>query len=138
MSYITRVGNLARTPELRTNDDGRAYCFARVLVTDAKPDKDGTWHDTATTAYDLTITGDQAKRLIATSQESGNIRVLFTGRYRVETYTRPDGSTAISHRVKVDNIGASLKGQTLTITKTNEPTPPADPDDLWLDPQAPF
>ena len=39
MSYITRVGNLARTPELRTNDDGRAYCFARVLVTDSKPDK---------------------------------------------------------------------------------------------------
>lgn len=138
MSYITRVGNIVRTPELRTQD-GKDYCFARVLVTDTKKDTDGQWRDTATTAYDLTINADQARRLITTCQESGNIRVLFTGRYRIETYTRQDGSTAISHRVQVDNIGVSLKGQNITVTKPNQTTnEPSNPDDLWLAPDTPF
>lgn len=142
MSYIIRVGNLAKTPELLTNDEGKNYCYARVLVTDRKPDDQGNWKDTATTAYDLTISGDQACRLVATAENSGNVRVLFAGRYRVEQFTRRDGGIGISHNVRVDEIGVSLKGQTITTDKASaaptapEETPAHTPNP-WLD-EAPF
>lgn len=51
MSYITRTGNLAATPELKEGEKG-PYTYARVIVTDSTRQADGTYTDDATTGYD--------------------------------------------------------------------------------------
>ena len=137
MSYISRVGNLAATPELRQNDRGQSYCFAKVIVNDYA-NVDGKYETTATTAYNLTVNGSQAEQLVSTAQRCGNIRVLFTGTYRVRDYTRKDGTLGQSHDVRVADIGAAFRGQQITAnsnpgndawanqTETHQPEPTMD------------
>lgn len=117
MSYIIRKGNLTSTPELKQGPK-RVYTHARVLVTDTERDREtGEFRDTATTGYNLTVFGSDAESLVRTAQESGNVRVMFTGDYSVHEYTRQDGGTGIDHRVTVDDIGVSLTGQHVTVER---------------------
>lgn len=118
MSYIVRAGNLATTPELRTADNGGAYCYADVIVNDRERLDDGSYRDLATTRYSLTVFRSAAEQLVATAETSGNVRVLFAGRYRVREYDRRDGGKGISHDVVVDEIGVSLTGQRVAVDRT--------------------
>ncbi|MDN5803015.1 MAG: single-stranded DNA-binding protein [Microlunatus sp.] len=118
MSYIVRAGNLAATPELRTADSGGVYCYADVIVNDRERLDDGSYRDLATTRYSLTVFRSAAEQLVATAETSGNVRVMFAGRYRVREYNRRDGGTGISHDVVVDEIGVSLTGQRVAVDRT--------------------
>ena len=121
MSYIIRKGNLAATPELKQGP--HVYTHARVLVTDTERDREtGEFRDTATTGYDVTVFGADAESLVRTAEESGNVRVLFSGDYSVKTFERQDGSTGISHRVTVDDIAVSLSGQHVTVQRSHGPS----------------
>lgn len=134
MSYIVRSGNLTSVPVLRTNESGSVCCFARVAVNDRAKDEEGRWQTVGTSFYDLRVSGDTAKRLVALAEDSGNVKVVFAGRYRVTEYQRKDGGTGMSHKVYVDEIGVSLRGQTIQVTpnQTSEPTPLApDEDEEW-------
>lgn len=117
MSYIVRSGNLAAAPELHTAENGTTYTHADVIVNDRERQEDGSWHDTGTIRYSLTVFRSQAERLVQAAT-NGNLRVLFAGTYRVREYNRKDGSTGISHDVRVDEIGASFTGQSVTIQPT--------------------
>lgn len=117
MSYIVRAGNLAATPELRTSDNG-VYCYADVIVNDRERTEDGSYRDLGTIRYSLTVFRSAAERLVETAQTSGNVRVLFTGRYRVREFDRRDGGTGISHDVVVDEIGVSLTGQRVAVDRS--------------------
>lgn len=128
MSFITRVGNLAATPELRHDKNGRPYCFPRVIVNDAKLNEHGEYETTGTTAYNVAVNGNQAEQLCKTAQKDGNIRVLFTGHYHVETYTRDDGTTGTSHKVNATDIAASFKGQNITINPHKQTPDTKQPD----------
>lgn len=119
MSFITRTGNLAATPELRRNENGQPYCFATVIVNDTI-NNNGTYETISTTPYNLTVNGTQAEQLVATAEQSGNIRVTFTGTYRIRNYKRDDGSTGTSHDVRVTDIGASFKGQQVSVTRLKQ------------------
>lgn len=118
MSYIVRAGNLASTPELRTAENGRTYCYADVIVNDRERTEDGSFRDLGTIRYSLTVFRSAAEQLVETAQTSGNVRVLFAGSYRVREYDRRDGGTGISHDVMVDEIGVSLTGQRVAVDKT--------------------
>ncbi|AQP52723.1 single-stranded DNA-binding protein [Tessaracoccus flavescens] len=115
MSYITRTGNLAATPELRTGDNG-PYTYARVLVTDRIRQDDGEYHDGPTVAYDVAVAGNQAVNLVDAATRSGNIRVTFTGRYRVTEHTSDQG-TRVQHEVRADDVAVSLRGQSVTVER---------------------
>lgn len=115
MSYIIRTGNLAGTPELRQGDRG-AYTYARVIVTDRIQTEAGDYIDGPAVAYDVAVSGNQAERLVDTAERSGNVRVTFSGRYRVTEYQGPQG-TRIQHEVRADEIGISLRGQTVTVER---------------------
>ncbi len=91
MSYITRTGNLAATPELRQGERG-AYTYARVLVSDRIRQDDDTYTDGPTVAYDVAVSGSQATALVEAAERSGNIRVTFAGRYRVTEYKGEQGT----------------------------------------------
>ena len=116
MSYIVRAGNLARTPELRQGDHG-PYTYADVIVNDRERADDGSYVDTGTIRYSLTVRGSAAERLVEVAERSGNVRVVFAGSYRVREYDRADGSTALSHDVRVDELGVSLTGQSITVNR---------------------
>ncbi len=91
MSYIIRVGNLAATPELRTAGSGGVYCYADVIVNDRERAEDGSYRDLGTVRYSLTVFRSAAEQLVETAQTSGNVGVLFAGRYRVREFDRRDG-----------------------------------------------
>lgn len=115
MSYITRTGNLAATPTLREGDNG-PYTYARVLVSDRIRQEDGSYTDGPTVAYDVAVSGNQAQNLVEAAEESGNIRVTFSGRYRVTEYKGENG-TRIQHQVNADEVSVSLRGQRVRVEK---------------------
>lgn len=121
MSYITRTGNLTKTPELRHGEKG-AYAFARVAVTDRI--KAGTdYIDGPATYYDVAISGSQAENLVDVAQACGNIRVTFSGSYQVKLATLNDGQTRIEHKVQAHDISISLRGQKVRVLRENTPAP---------------
>lgn len=116
MSTITRTGNLAATPQLREGEHGK-YCYARVIVNDRYQDKDGKRLDGPAVAYDVAVSGNQAEQLVDTAERCGNVRVTFSGRYRVTAYEGESG-TRIQHEVRADEIAVSLRGQTVTVERS--------------------
>lgn len=114
MSYITRTGNLAATPVLREGESG-PYTFARVLVSDRIRQDGDTYVDGPTIAYDVTVTGNQAVNLVAAAEVAGNIRVTFSGRYRVTEFKGEQGSR-LQHEVRADDVAVSLRGQSVTVS----------------------
>lgn len=118
MSYIIRVGNLAAIPELRTAGSGGVYCYADVIVNDRERAEDGSYRDLGTVRYSLTVFRSAAEQLVETAQTSGNVGVLFAGRYRVREFDRRDGRKGISHDVVVDEIGVSLTGQRVAVDRS--------------------
>ena len=114
MSYITRTGNLAATPVLRENDKGKPYTYARVLVSDRIRQDDDTYTDGPTVAYDVAVSGNQAVNLVEVAEESGNVRVTFSGRYRVTEYKGEQG-TRLQHEVRADEVAVSLRGQSVRV-----------------------
>lgn len=120
MSYIVRTGNLAKTPKLYEGESG-PYTYARILVTDRESDGNGSWIEGPTIAYDVSVSGAKARELVATAERSGNIRVMFSGRYRV-TEDKNERGTFVRHEVRADQIGISLHGQSVTVdTSKNAP-----------------
>lgn len=116
MSHITCSGNLVKTPELRHGENG-AYTYARVAVTDRIRTKDG-FTDGPTIFYDVQVSGVQAEELVECAKASGNVRVLFSGRYRVTEFKGAQGTT-IQHQVTADEIGISLRNQSVRAGKRN-------------------
>ena len=126
MSNITAVGNLAKTPKLYENDKGH-YCYARVLVTDRIYNKETEkWEDGPTVAYDVAVNGNQAVKLVETAEQSGNIRVLFSGELKITKYEGENG-VSLQHRVRATDVAASFRGQTITVAKGNTPAPEEEP-----------
>ena len=115
MSYITRTGNLAGVPELREGIKG-PYTYARVIVSDRIKSEDGDYIDGPAVGYDVAVTGSQATNLVEVAQISGNVRLTFSGRYRVTEYRNGD-TTRVQHEVRADEIGISLRGQRVIVTK---------------------
>lgn len=75
--------------------------------------EDGSYTDGPAIVYEVAVSGVQATNLVAAAQESGNIRVMFSVRYRVTEYKGQQG-TQIKHEVNADKVAVSLRGQTVT------------------------
>lgn len=116
MSYISRVGNLVKVPRLRESETG-VYCHALVVVSDRERDQNKQWRDGPATTYKVSVSGDQARNLVAAAQDGGNIRVAFSGRYRVTQEEGKAGEAHRRHEVRADEIGVSLRGQRVTVHK---------------------
>lgn len=116
MSQIIRSGNLVKTPELRQGENG-AYTYVCVAVTDRIHTKDG-FTDGPSIYYDVQVSGVQAEELVECAKASGNVRVLFSGRYRVTEFKGAQGIT-IQHQVTADEIGISLRNQSVRAGKRN-------------------
>ena len=116
MSYITRTGNLTEAPTLRTGDSG-PYTYARVAVSDRIRQEDGSYVDGPAVFYDVAVGGSQATNLVEAAERSGNIRITFSGRYRVTEYKGEQG-TRIQHEVRADEVSVSLRGQSVAVERS--------------------
>ena len=112
------VGNLAKTPKLREGENG-PYTFATVMVSDRIKTKSGAWEDGPSIAYNVAVKGDEAKRLVAAATRDGNLRVTFSGRYRVTEWQSENGPRE-QHEVQADSIGLSFRGQNAGVFDDNE------------------
>ena len=92
-------------------DDG---CFVRVLVSDRIRQEDNSYTDGPTVAYDVAVSGNQAVNLVEVAEQSGNVRVTFSGRYRVTEYKGEQG-TRLQHEVRADEVAVSLRGQSVRV-----------------------
>ena len=116
MSYITRTGNLTEAPTLRTGESG-PYTYARVAVSDRIRQEDGSYVDGPAVFYDVAVGGSQATNLVEAAERSGNIRITFSGRYRVTEYKGEQG-TRIQHEVRADEVSVSLRGQSVAVERS--------------------
>jgi single-strand DNA-binding protein len=116
MSYITRTGNLTEAPTLRTGESG-PYTYARVAVSDRIRQEDGSCVDGPAVFYDVAVGGSQATNLVEAAERSGNIRITFSGRYRVTEYKGEQG-TRIQHEVRADEVSVSLRGQSVAVERS--------------------
>lgn len=116
MSYITRTGNLTEAPTLRTGESG-PYTYARVAVSDRIRQEDGSYVDGPAVFYDVAVGGSQATNLVEAAERSGNIRITFSGRYRVTEF-RGEQGTRIQHEVRADEVSVSLRGQSVAVERS--------------------
>jgi single-strand DNA-binding protein len=125
---ITIVGNLTDQPELRFTNSGAAVASFTVASTPRVRDRDtGSWRDGDTLFLRCTL-WRQAAENAAESLTKGS-RVILTGRLRQRSYDTADGQRRTVTEVEVDELGASLRHATATVTKNapsgNEPGQPA-------------
>ena len=125
-NYITVTGNLARAIDIRTDENGKPYTFARIIVSDRIYDKkNDTWTDGPAIGYDFALFGNEALALAHAAQH-GSIRLTVTGRYQVSEWEGNDGTKRIKHEIKNAEAAVSLTFQTVTVTRGTPDTAPAE------------
>lgn len=80
------------------------------------------------TAYDVAVSGNQAKNLVDAATRSGNIRITFAGQYQASEYQGEQG-TRTQHDVRADEVAVSLRGQSVTVDKGANTAGPDDAGD---------
>jgi single-strand DNA-binding protein len=114
-THVTIAGNLTDHPELRFTPAGDQVCSLRVAVTTRAPDGQGGWRDGSTLFFRITVWRAQAEHA-AESLHKG-ARVLVTGRLRQRTWETDDGERRQAVEIEADEIAASLRFHTATLTK---------------------
>jgi len=115
-SHVTIAGNLTDHPELRFTPTGDQVCNLRVAVTARAPDGQGGWRDGTTSFFRVTVWRAQAEH--AAESLTKGARVLVCGRLRQRSWETDDGERRQMVEVEADELAASLKFHTATLTKT--------------------
>jgi single-strand DNA-binding protein len=118
---ITVVGNLTDAPELRVTPQGVSLVRFTVASTPRVWDKtSGGYRDGDALFLSCTAWRDLAEH-VAESLTKGT-RVIVTGRLTQSTWNTDEGEKRTAYTVQVDEIGASLRFATVTVTKTSRRT----------------
>ena len=113
---LTITGNLTSDPELRFTPGGTAVANLTVAATPHRFDKtSGGWVDGEAIFLRCTV-WRQAAENVAESLTCG-ARVVVTGRLRSHSYETREGDKRTTLELDVEDIGASLKYATVTVTR---------------------
>ncbi len=110
-SFITVAGNITRDPEIRFSENGKP--IVRFGLAETYRDKN---KNERTSFYDVTVFGTSATNT-ADSLQKGQ-RVIVAGRQEVRTFDRNDGTKGSVTEIVADEIGASLRFNTVTVNRT--------------------
>ena len=133
----TLTGNLTADPELRFTPSGAAVANFTVAATSRTLDKTtNQWRDGEALFLRCTLWRQPAENL-AESLRRGD-RVIVTGRLRQRSFETREGDQRTTIELDVDEIGASLKFTTLTLTKTDRVTAQARASEQTADDEPPF
>ncbi|MGH3573272.1 MAG: single-stranded DNA-binding protein, partial [Pseudonocardiaceae bacterium] len=112
---LTITGNLAADPELRFTPSGAAVINFTVISTPRRFDRaSNEWSDGEPISMRCNLWRQPAEHA-AESLTRGS-RVIVTGRLRSRQWETREGDKRISLELEVDDIGASLKFATVTIS----------------------
>lgn len=133
--HITLTGTIGTEPELRKVGAGNAIdrLTFRLASSERRQKRDGEWEDVHTNWYSVTAFGKLANN--ASEVLDKGQRVILTGKQRVTTFERSDGSTGNGIEVIASHIGRDLayaqrpKPQQIETPSASEPesvmAPPA-------------
>ena len=99
---VVLVGNLTRTPELRTIPSGLSVTDVDLAVNDRRKSSTGEWIDEVTYVNNVTLWGRQAE--VACEYASKGSSVLIEGRLKLDNWEQPDGQK----RSKLKVIGERI------------------------------
>lgn len=122
---VTLEGNLTSDPEHGGSDNGTEYARFTVAVNDRRLNETtGTWEDAGTVFHRVVVFNQQARN-VADSLHKGD-SVIVAGDLRFGSYTdKETGQTRETRDVVADNVGASVKFQTVTVSRTPKAEGPA-------------
>ncbi|WP_075727277.1 single-stranded DNA-binding protein [Corynebacterium aquilae] len=118
MAQTIIVGNLGKTPELKTSQAGKPYATFSVAWTESTRDSAGQWVDGPVTWVHVTCFGRTAQN-VANCLTKGD-RVLVTGDMKLETWHSDQGANNIV-TLRADNVAPDLTFATVQINR-NAPT----------------
>jgi single-strand DNA-binding protein len=122
---FTITGNLTSDPELRFTPSGTAVANLTVAATPRRFDKaSGGWVDGEALFLRCTV-WRQAAENVAESLTRG-ARVVVIGRLRSSTVETREGDKRTTLELDVEDIGASLKFATVTLTRAQRTSGDAD------------
>jgi single-strand DNA-binding protein len=116
-THVTIAGNLTDDPELRLTPTGDQVASLRVAVTTRAPDGHGGWRDGSTSFFRVAVWRAQAEH--AAESLTKGARVLITGRLRQHTWETDDGQRRQAIEIEADELAASLRFHTATLTKAS-------------------
>lgn len=123
--YVWLRGNLKEVPVLRTGSKGEQYCYARVLVSNGRYDKNQQWIEGDPLEQSLHLRGKRATHLVDIANRCGNVQLVFGGRREHSYNHTQDGQRYLNFTIFVDEIGVSLTGSPITVTKPERGSVPA-------------
>jgi single-strand DNA-binding protein len=115
-TQISVAGNLTADPELRYTTTGAPVVNFTVAATSRTYDKTaGTWRDADTTFLRVAAWRHLAENTAESLQKGA--RVVVIGRLRQHTWEADDGTRRTGYDIDADEIAASLRFATATITR---------------------
>lgn len=126
---ITVSGNLTADPEVRFTKSGTAVASLRIAASDRKRDAQGNWSDGEPCYLSVSVWKRMGENVAETLHKGD--AVVISGRLRMSTYTKQDGSQVTSYEVEADDIAPSLSRATATVHRNAKTSAAATPDDPW-------
>ncbi len=122
---VTVEGNLTGDPEHGAGESGNEYARFTVAVNDRRLNQTtNTWEDAGTVFHRVVVFNQQARHVAASLRKGDS--VLVAGDLRFGTYTdKETGQTRETRDIIADNVGASLKFQGVTVSRSAKAEGPA-------------
>ena len=127
ITSTTIVGNLTRDPEIRYTRDGQATTSLSVAVNRRWQDRTTKEWEESTSFFDVVCWRDLAEN-VALSLTKG-ARVVVTGRLEQRCWESDEGEKRSKVEIVADEIGASLRFDTVDIHKVERPVTADEPAD---------
>ena len=110
-SQVTLKGRLIKDPELRYTNGGKAIAQFTVVTAKRFKDKNDEWQEQDTSFWDVTAFDKLAENIIESCGKG--TAVIVSGAMRQEKWNNKDGEARTSWKVLADDVGFSLKSQSV-------------------------
>lgn len=119
-AQTTFIGGLVAAPDLRYTSSGKAVASFTLAYTPRKLDKNTKeWVDAGEPLYMRCNLWEQAAENLAESGLDKGDRLIVTGRLKSRTWDDREGNKRTSIELDVDEIGVTLRGATVKVTKAS-------------------
>lgn len=105
MATVAFTGNLGKVKQIEFNSEGKPRISFSVGESTREKQQDGSWGNSATTWWNVTVFGFQAEDLADALQEGAKQRVTVAGRSKTREYQKTDGTMGSSLDVVADFVG---------------------------------
>ncbi len=120
-NHVTITGNLTRDPQLRFTPSGQANATFGVAVNRRWQNRQTSEWEEATSFFDIVAWGTLAEN--ATQSLTKGTRVVIDGRLDQRSWETDQGDRRSKIEITAEEIAASLRWATATVTKTDRGAP---------------